>query len=77
MKVDVQLLGPLSRFSPTENEKFQLDVEAGGTVGQLLEKMKLPEDVEKVVLVNGVRSNLSSQLAEGDDVFIFTPAAGG
>jgi len=77
VKVDVQLLGPLSRFSPTENEKFQLDVEAGGTVGQLLEKMKLPEDVEKVVLVNGVRSNLSSQLAEGDDVFIFTPAAGG
>jgi len=77
VKVDVQLLGPLSRFSPTENEKFQLDVEAGGTVAQLLEKIKLPEDVEKVVLVNGVRSNLSSRLAEGDDVFIFTPAAGG
>jgi molybdopterin converting factor small subunit len=33
--------------------------------------------LEKMVLVNGLRSNEATRLAEGDEVFIFSPAAGG
>ncbi len=77
MKIDVQLLGYLARFSPTEKEKFQLDLEPEATVAHILEKIGFPADLQKMILVNGVQAKLSTVLAEGDDVFIFAPALGG
>jgi molybdopterin converting factor small subunit len=77
MTIDVQLLGYLAKFSPLEKESFKLELEADTTIGQLLEKLKIPPDVEKMVLVNGHQANHPTQLADGDEVFIFSPAAGG
>ncbi len=77
MSVRVQLLAYLSRFSPTGQEKFQLELEPEATVDWLLDKLKIPSDFERMVLVNGRQANPSTHLAEGDDVFIFPPAAGG
>lgn len=77
MSIRVHLFAYLSRFSPTGQEKFQFDQEAEETVGTLVGKLQIPEDFEKSVLVNGQRAVVSTHLAEGDDVFIFPPAAGG
>ena len=77
MSVRVQLFAYLSKFSPTGQEKFELELEPEATVGWLLAKLKIPSDFEKMVLVNGRQANPSMRLAEGDDVFIFPPAAGG
>jgi len=77
MRVDIHLLGYLAQYSPTGEEKFKFELPPGATVGQLLEKIHFPEDVEKMVLINGHQAKLSTPLAEGDDVFVFTPAAGG
>ncbi len=77
MIVDVQLLGTLSEYSPTGNEKFTLELLPEATVVQLLEKIHFPDDIEKMILVNGHQAQPSTRLAEGDDVFIFAPAAGG
>ncbi len=77
MVIRVHLLGYLARFSPTQTEKFQLDLGNDATVHALLEKIHFPPDFEKMILVNGHQANSSSLLAEGDEVFIFTPASGG
>jgi len=77
MTVNVQLLGYLAKYSPTGKETFKLELGPQATIGQLLEKIEFPPDVEKMVLVNGRQANHSIPLAEGDDVFIFAPAAGG
>jgi molybdopterin converting factor small subunit len=77
MTVRVQLFAYLSKFSPTEQEKFQLELGPDATVGWLLGHLKIPPDFEKMVLVNGRRANPETRLAEGDDLFIFPPAAGG
>jgi len=77
MSVRVQLFAYLSKLSPTGQEKFQMDLEAEATVGWLLARLKIPSDFEKMVLVNGRQGNPSTRLAEGDDVFIYPPAAGG
>jgi molybdopterin converting factor small subunit len=77
MSIRVQLFAYLSRFSPNGEEKFRLDLEPGATVASLLDKIQIPADFEKAVLVNGVRASLSRVLADEDDVFIFPPAAGG
>jgi molybdopterin converting factor small subunit len=46
-------------------------------MGRLLAEIKFPADIEKMVLVNGHQANPSTRLADGDEVFIFAPAAGG
>ena len=77
MSVHVHLFAYLAKYSPTGEEKFDLDLVPETTVGQLTEKLKIPADIEKRVLVNGCHADSSARLAEGDDVFIFPPAAGG
>jgi molybdopterin converting factor small subunit len=77
MKIDVQLLGYLAKYSPTGKETFKLELGSDATVSQLLARLKFPVDIEKMVLVNGRQANPSTPLAEGDEVFIFAPAAGG
>jgi molybdopterin converting factor small subunit len=77
MPIHVHLFAHLTQYSPTGKEKFDLDLGPGRTVGQLLENLGISPDFEKRVLVNGRHADLSVCLAEGDDVFIFPPAAGG
>jgi len=77
MIINIHLLGYLARFSPTKQEKFQLELPEGAIVSQLLEEIKFPTDLEKVVLVNGCHGNGSAKLADGDEVSIFIPEAGG
>lgn len=78
MKVDVQLLGFPARFSPTGKENFRLELgETEATVAGLLQKIGFPADLQKMVAVNGYHVNPSAALKDGDDVFIFSPAAGG
>ena len=77
MMVRVHLLGYLSRYSPSGQEKFELDFEPDATVGALLEKIGFPAGLEKMILVNGRQANPRIPLGEGDEVFIFSPAAGG
>ena len=77
MMIDVHLLGDLAKFSPTKQEKFRLNLQGEATVDRLLEEINFPADLEKVILVNGNHTNGPAPLAEGDEVFIFLPAAGG
>lgn len=77
MMVNVQLLGYLAKYSPTGKEVFKQELDPEATIGQLLEKINFPSDVEKMALVNGRQANHSTRLADADEVFIFAPAAGG
>jgi molybdopterin converting factor small subunit len=77
MSIHVHLFAYLTKYSPTGQEKFDLDLGQRTTVGQLLEKLGIPPDFEKRVLVNGRHADPSTRLSEGDDVFIYPPAAGG
>ncbi len=77
MIINIHLLGYLARFSPTKEEKFKLELPGEATVGQVLKKVEFPADLEKVLLVNGRHATGSTQLADGDEIFVFMPAAGG
>jgi len=77
MTVKVQLFGYLAKYSPTQMETFQLEIGPEATIAELLQKIEFPPEVEKMVLVNGTQAQASTRLAEGDEVFLFAPAAGG
>ena len=77
MTVRVHLLGYLTRYSPSGQEKFKLDLAPEATVGTLLEKIGFPAGLERMILVNGGQAGPTAGLGEDDEVFIFSPATGG
>jgi molybdopterin converting factor small subunit len=77
MTVRVHLLGYLTRYSPSGQEKFKLDLAPEATVGTLLEKIGFPAGLERMILVNGRQAGPTAGLGEDDEVFIFSPATGG
>jgi molybdopterin converting factor small subunit len=77
MKVYVHLLGYLAQYSPTRGEEFTMDLAGEAVVAELLEALKFPAALERMILVNGAQAQISTRLADGDEVFVFAPAAGG
>lgn len=79
MQVKVQLFATLRDYSPdgAKSEPFNVDLKNGNTLRHLLDKLRLPEEVPKILLVNGKHCKEQEELHEGDTVGIFPPLAGG
>jgi molybdopterin synthase sulfur carrier subunit len=76
--VEVRLFGHLRRYLPTtESPSVQLDAVEGHTVEKLINDLGIPAEDPKVILVNGLHTDLDHPLQEGDRVSIFPPIAGG
>ena len=46
-------------------------------VQDILGKLKIPEEMPKIILVNGVHGKRDQVLKEGDILSVFPPVAGG
>ena len=79
MKVKVQLYAILSKYLPSnaENKTAILEIPEGTTVKGILEEMKIPEKIPKILLVNGRNAEMAHVLGEGDTLSVFPPIAGG
>ena len=83
MKIQLKLYASLGQYLPTEAKKNEIEVEVQNhtTVGDLLQKYKVPDEMCHLVLVNGKfvspgdRSMLS--LNDGDALAVWPPVAGG
>jgi molybdopterin converting factor small subunit len=57
---------------------LDISVEDNTAVGDLIRhKIKLPEDMPKMILINGLHSKDQQTLKDGDKVSLFMPMAGG
>jgi sulfur-carrier protein len=79
MTITVKLFATFRDFSPQEavNATFEAEVGAPETVRGLLNVLSLPEDLPRIVLVNGRQATEDSSLSAGDTVSIFPPLIGG
>jgi molybdopterin converting factor small subunit len=79
MKVKVQLYAILAKYLPTNanNKTAILEVAEGTSVQGILSELKIPENMPKILLVNGRSAELDRLLTEGDTLSIFPPIAGG
>lgn len=55
----------------------QIDVEKDISLGELLDKLNIPEKEVFIILINGIRSDPDSNLKDGDSVSIFPFIGGG
>ncbi len=54
-----------------------MEVGEGANVRQLLEQLKVPSDVVKIIFLNGAHAGTDATLKDGDRLGVFPPVAGG
>ena len=79
MNVTVRLFATFRDWSPTHPAQwsFGMDVNEHGTVQELIKTLSLPDELPRIVLVNGIFASENSHLHEGDVISIFPPLTGG
>lgn len=83
MKVAFKLFASLTDLLPSEREgnRIELDVPAGTTVSDMIARYSIPERSAHLVLINGVfvppGQRATRELANGDELAIWPPIAGG
>lgn len=79
MKVEINLYATLSRYLPTAVKKSGgiMDVADGITVDTLLGQLEIPEELVKLIFVDGVHAHRKSVLKEGSRLGVFPPVGGG
>jgi sulfur-carrier protein len=77
--VEVRLFATLAVFLPpaSRNGAVILDVPEGSTVRDVVRRLGIPADFERVTLVNGRDAALDDGLRGGDILTIFPPLSGG
>ena len=77
MKVQISMYATLRRYALGGQGNFELNLAAGATVKTLIEGLKIPKTVERVILINGRLANDGTRLTDADEVTIFPPIEGG
>jgi molybdopterin converting factor small subunit len=73
--IQIKLFAGLQKFMPASAENYA--IEAGITVGSLLQQLDIPQDMIKIVFIDNVHAELTSILKGGERVGIFPPVGGG
>jgi sulfur carrier protein len=54
-----------------------VEVDESARVQDILSRLKIPEEMPKIILVNGVHGKKDQILKDGDVLSVFPPVAGG
>jgi sulfur carrier protein ThiS len=78
MEVLVKLSASLRREVPgyDPQEGLEIDLPGGATIQDALDRIDLPAEKIKIVMVNGLTAPLDHELVDGDRIALF-PALGG
>lgn len=79
MEIEVKLFATLREYLPKGSGQFSCKMEVDGStrVQDILLRLKMPEQIPKIILINGVHGKREQALKEGDVLSIFPPVAGG
>jgi sulfur carrier protein ThiS len=83
MKIAFKLFASLTDYLPPERRgnRIELEVPADTTIADMIARYRVPEKSAHLVLVNGVfvppEQRPTRRLAEGDELAVWPPIAGG
>lgn len=79
MKVEVKLFANFREYLPQGSEGYgcTLEIEEGTTVRQVLKRLKIPDSLPMITLVNGIHRRFEDELEPADVLSVFPPVAGG
>jgi molybdopterin synthase sulfur carrier subunit len=79
MDIEVRLYANFRDFLPSGSTAFGMkkSLDKDTTIEELVKELGLPEDVPKIVIVNGTHAEFDYVLKDGDTLSVFPPLAGG
>jgi sulfur carrier protein len=79
MEIEVKLFATLRDYLPKGSGRFscKMEVDRSTRVQDILSRLKIPEEIPKIILINGVHGKKEQLLKEGDVLSVFPPVAGG
>jgi molybdopterin converting factor small subunit len=79
VQVEIRLFATLASFLPpgSRDGVGVVELEPGATVQRLIERLAIPAEISRIVLVNGQDVEDDARLQHGDVVDVFPPLAGG
>jgi sulfur carrier protein ThiS len=79
VEVEVHLFANLADYRPpgVRGEAARIELPAGSTVEDLLRRLGIPDEVPRLLLVNGRDAEPTARLGPGDVVSVLPPLAGG
>lgn len=79
MKIEVRLFANLADYLPpgARSDGARVEVPEGTTVGELARRLAIPDDLPRLILVNGHDAAADQPLRPGDVVSLVPPLAGG
>jgi sulfur-carrier protein len=79
VKVTVRLFATFREFLPQHaiRSTLHLDVEEHESVEAVLKALCVPDDLPRIILINGLHAAEDSLLTDGDVVSVFPPLVGG
>jgi sulfur carrier protein len=79
MEIEVKLFATLRDYLPKGSGRFscKMEVDSSTRVQDILSRLKIPEEIPKIILVNGVHGKREQILKAGDVLSVFPPVAGG
>lgn len=77
MKITVELQGYLDQYAPTDAPTFAYEMPDGASVGDVIRRLHIPDDLSAATMINGEATDPSLPLSEGDRLTLVPPLAGG
>lgn len=79
MKAEIRLFANFRDFLPpgSGSSSFTMSFEGKRTVKEIIEELRLPDDIPRIIVVNGLHTEADYVLQDGDVVSLFPPLAGG
>ena len=79
MRVAVRFFASLTKYRPTgtPGENAVIDLPEGSTVRELAHQLGIPDQLPRLVIVNGHEASADHRLEAGDSVSMFPPLQGG
>lgn len=77
MNLLIRFFANFKKYSPDQQTRSRIEAPPGATAADVLTELGLPEDLPKIILINGRPVNQSTQLNDGDEMTVFPPVEGG
>ena len=79
IEIEVKLFATLRDYLPKGSSQFscKMGIDPHTRIQDILSRLKIPDDLPKIILVNGIHGKKDQVLKEGDVLSIFPPVAGG
>lgn len=77
VEVWIRLFANLADYAPSGAARACVALPTGATVADLLRRLQIPDEVPRLLLVNGQDADSTTELGPGDVVDVLPPLVGG